>query len=313
MNSNARLNSNSASASTVNGTNEREKKVFGDMGMGMSELERGEAHALAPWLCASANDVAAVDFELPIAGSKTADCGGLFEVYRSAAQKSDNAQGVQDTPEARVFNMLWALTSMHFKPNEPNDPFGPMMSLADGRRSAIPTDFRGEPLEVVAWMAERATNLVCVLGSATCAGCLIQNVLRLQYLQFLHMSKWSDWWTKNCSPVGRAIRFLADLLGRRGDGRAALSTLGAIIGSRSRMRKLVAHSRSIVRRSTCSTFTPNLTQSSASTKSSSLHFRTGPLEGRNLSRRLPIFSTATGSTYLNCARLGSKGMSHPRI
>ena len=104
--------------------------------------------------------MAAVDFELPIAGLKTADCMGLHEPYRAAAQKSDDAQGVLDTPETRVFNMLWALTSMHFKPNEPNEPFEPMMRLADGRRSAIPTDFRGAPLEVVAWMAERATNPV---------------------------------------------------------------------------------------------------------------------------------------------------------
>jgi len=113
--------------------------------------------------------VAAVDFELPIAGLKTADCRGLHEEYRAAAQKNETAEGVPDTPEARVFNMLWALTSMHFKPNEPNGPFGPMMALADGRRTAIPTDFRGKPLEAVAWMAERATNLV--LRARLCDTC----------------------------------------------------------------------------------------------------------------------------------------------
>jgi hypothetical protein len=126
----------------------------------MSEPERGEEHQRAPWLRASLNDVAAVDFELPIAGLKTADCGSIYDKYREVADKGNNAQGELVTPEARVFNMLWAITSMHFKPNEPNEPFGPMMSFADGRRSAVPTDFRGEPLEVVAWMAERATNLV---------------------------------------------------------------------------------------------------------------------------------------------------------
>jgi hypothetical protein len=126
----------------------------------MSEPERGEEHTISPWRCASLSDVAVVDFELPIAGLETAECGGMHDKYRAAAETSNNAQGVLDTPEARVFNMLWAIAAMHFKPDEPNDPFGPMIRFADGRRSAIPTDFRGEPLEVVAWMVERATNPV---------------------------------------------------------------------------------------------------------------------------------------------------------
>jgi hypothetical protein len=135
----------------------------------MSEPERSEERKPEPWQRASLNDLSAIDFELPITGLKTADCMGLHEPYRAAAQKSDDAQGVLDTPETRVFNMLWALTSMYFKPNEPNEPFGPMMRLADGRRTAIPTDFRGEPLEVVARMAERATNLV--LRARLCDTC----------------------------------------------------------------------------------------------------------------------------------------------
>jgi hypothetical protein len=135
----------------------------------MSEPERSEERKPEPWQRASLNDLSAVDFELPITGLKTADCGGLFEAYRVAVQKGETSEGVLDTPETRVFNMLWALTSMHFKPNEPNEPFGPMMRLADGRRTAIPTDFRGEPLEVVARMAERATNLV--LRARLCDTC----------------------------------------------------------------------------------------------------------------------------------------------
>ena len=63
-------------------------------------------------------------------------CGRVRICMTGGAETSDNAEGVLDTPEAnRVFNMLWAIT-------------------------AIPTDFRGELLEVVAWMAERATNPV---------------------------------------------------------------------------------------------------------------------------------------------------------
>ncbi len=135
----------------------------------MTELEAFQERKLELWQRASLDDVTLVDFELPNAGSKTADCAYLCEAYRAAAQKSDVAQGAPDSPDTRIFNMLWALTSMHFKPNEPNSPFGPMMALSDGSRSAIPTDFRGEPLEVVAWMAERAINPI--LRARLCDTC----------------------------------------------------------------------------------------------------------------------------------------------
>jgi hypothetical protein len=49
---------------------------------------------------------------------------------------------------------------MHFKPGQKNEPFGPMVTFADGRRSAIPEDFRGARVDVLAYMAERATNRV---------------------------------------------------------------------------------------------------------------------------------------------------------
>jgi len=48
---------------------------------------------------------------------------------------------------------------MHFKPQQRNEPFGPMVVFADGRRSAIPSDFRGH-VDLLAAMAERATNPV---------------------------------------------------------------------------------------------------------------------------------------------------------
>jgi hypothetical protein len=52
--------------------------------------------------------------------------------------------------------MLAAVIGMHFKPEDRNAPYGPMMVMADGSRTAIPEDFRGEPVAVLAHMAERA-------------------------------------------------------------------------------------------------------------------------------------------------------------
>ncbi|AIB19489.1 Hypothetical protein BSSP2_II0798 [Brucella suis bv. 2] len=48
--------------------------------------------------------------------------------------------------------MLSAGTDLHFKPNDRNAPFGAMMIMGD-RRSAIPEDFRGIPVSVLAYAA----------------------------------------------------------------------------------------------------------------------------------------------------------------
>ncbi len=55
--------------------------------------------------------------------------------------------------------MLWGVTGMHFKPADTNEPFGPMVVLAGGGRSAIAADFRGHA-DVLQAMARAATNVV---------------------------------------------------------------------------------------------------------------------------------------------------------
>jgi hypothetical protein len=49
---------------------------------------------------------------------------------------------------------------MLFKPQDRNEPFGAMAMWADGRRTAIPSDFRGAPVSVLATLAERARHPV---------------------------------------------------------------------------------------------------------------------------------------------------------
>jgi hypothetical protein len=46
---------------------------------------------------------------------------------------------------------------MHLKAREREEPFGPLMSSCD-RRTAIPADFRGEPVKLLADMAARSVN-----------------------------------------------------------------------------------------------------------------------------------------------------------
>jgi hypothetical protein len=102
-----------------------------------SEPKEPELPADIPWLRATANDFLEFDFESPIIESKTADSSELAELLRQAMQAN-----AEDSAAGRVFSMLSAVAGMYFKPEDRNDPFGPMFQAPDGR-SAIPADFRG--------------------------------------------------------------------------------------------------------------------------------------------------------------------------
>lgn len=114
----------------------------------------------APWLRATQADLKNLDFEAPIAGSTTADTNELSNLFGAATQPADKTDQPEDTPATRVYIMLSAITSMHFKPENRHEPFGPMASFPDGRRTAIPADFRGVHIDVLAEMAKRTKNTV---------------------------------------------------------------------------------------------------------------------------------------------------------
>ncbi|MEO6843150.1 MAG: hypothetical protein ABI192_20590 [Bradyrhizobium sp.] len=119
----------------------------------------GEPEGPPVWLRASLADLVDLDFETPIIGSQSADSNELGQQFRAAIE---NIAGEESpaTPAARVFSMLTAVMGMFLKAQETNEPFGPMVAWADGRRSATPADFRGEPAEALAAMAERAKHPV---------------------------------------------------------------------------------------------------------------------------------------------------------
>lgn len=129
-----------------------------------SEIEREAESEVAAaeipfWLQATVDDIRELDFEGPIADSTSADCSDLSSPYREAAKLREKLGDQAAASAARVFAMLSAVSDFHFKPNDRNAPFSAMMVM-EGRRSAIPEDFRGGPIVTLAEAAERSSNPV---------------------------------------------------------------------------------------------------------------------------------------------------------
>ncbi|TBF14715.1 DUF7380 domain-containing protein [Rhizobium ruizarguesonis] len=93
------------------------------------------------------------DFEQILNGTESADCREYQDLF-------SNAQGVAaengNENAVTLYSALGALCGFHFRPDDVNDPYGPMVQM-DGKRSPIPADFR-PVADVVASMAETATN-----------------------------------------------------------------------------------------------------------------------------------------------------------
>ena len=127
----------------------------------MSETPPGAAEPqVSTWIRVMLADVEGLDFEQVIAGSTAADSQELGDLYRAASAAAGASEGGTNNPSrVRVWDFLLGVTGMHFKPEDTNEPFGPMLVMADGRRSAVPSDFRGHG-DVLQFMAGAATNVV---------------------------------------------------------------------------------------------------------------------------------------------------------
>jgi hypothetical protein len=136
-------------------TNETEKKL---------EL-------IAPWLLATADDFRDFDFEGPIADSTSADCQELSDQFQAAVLAAEQGKQDPETREGRAYTLLSAITGMYFKPEDRKEPFGPMLTLTDGRRSAIPGDFQAHHLAILTDLAERAQHPV--LRARLCDVCWV--------------------------------------------------------------------------------------------------------------------------------------------
>src|SRR4051794_20190205 len=87
------------------------------------------------WLQATLDDLNAVDLDAPIMGATTAECRELSDQFEAEVTRLQ--QGAElETAQTRVYRMIGAVAGMYFRPEQRNEPFGPMMTLADGRRTA---------------------------------------------------------------------------------------------------------------------------------------------------------------------------------
>jgi hypothetical protein len=90
------------------------------------------------WLAATEEDFEKVDLNEPVRGSNPSDWHSISSKYQAA---SDEAEKIGNDAASRVYAMICAICGFHFKPNDENEPFGPVMRTSEGR-TPIPDDYR---------------------------------------------------------------------------------------------------------------------------------------------------------------------------
>lgn len=117
----------------------------------MENLEIPEEEPVAGprWLGITAVDLEHVEVDRPVSELRSSDCSDLRDSFSRA---SEECKAAGDQSGFRVFALLADIAGLHFRPDNTNSPFGPMFVMND-RRSAIPEDFRGDPVEVIASLA----------------------------------------------------------------------------------------------------------------------------------------------------------------
>lgn len=122
----------------------------------MADAQNHQQHvSIAPWLVATVADLGNFDFEGPISGATSAASNELCSRYIQAANTAP-----PESSESRLFATLSAVTGMYLKARERDEPFGAAAAFADGRRSAIPADFREAHIDLLEVMAIKSTNSV---------------------------------------------------------------------------------------------------------------------------------------------------------
>ncbi len=122
--------------------------------MSIDEEKQTEDFGPPRWLQATAEEFAAVDVNAPLALEISVDTRELSRIFNAAMNAAEEEQ---KESAARVYAMLGAVCSFHFRPDYRDDPFGPMMQFGD-RRTAVPNDFKGAPVEMLAGSTTRFSN-----------------------------------------------------------------------------------------------------------------------------------------------------------
>lgn len=113
----------------------------------------------AKWLQATLDDLAASDINEPIAVLRSAHTHEYSSAYSKLAGVLTESHEPAAQSQRRVFQMLGAVLEMYQRLDQKNRPFGAQYESAT-RRSALPEDFTGEPLNVLAAGSEKVRNPV---------------------------------------------------------------------------------------------------------------------------------------------------------
>jgi hypothetical protein len=111
-----------------------------------------ELVSLPPWHDLSLDDLRSFRPDLPLASDASADCQRMSHLYRAAADAEAETEAVRKT-----YALIADALGMHFSPESRHEPFGPMLVLPGGRRSAFPSDF-SICIDVLQGIAVNAAN-----------------------------------------------------------------------------------------------------------------------------------------------------------
>lgn len=99
-------------------------------------------------------DFLAAEFETPIAEIEEVGFHKLQGAFNEAAKKAEQSG---DHKRATVYALLSTICSFHYRPEDRANPYGPQWVMND-RRSAQPSDFRGQQSSVFAQLAPLVKN-----------------------------------------------------------------------------------------------------------------------------------------------------------
>jgi hypothetical protein len=100
-------------------------------------------------------DLEAVDFEAPIRSLNIADAHEFYSVYEQAFAVAHEAK---DEAAQIVYRLFGQLCSMVMRPSDPGNIWGPLFTMANGTRTAIPEDFRSEQTALLAAVIGRIAS-----------------------------------------------------------------------------------------------------------------------------------------------------------
>lgn len=124
-----------------------------DLAVDDSELEREQPPRPGD---VSKEDLDAVPFEDAVSDLESVECHDLASRFRARLSAATDAQ---NEIERRVYFALSNICDLHFKPEERGEPYGPMLVLSDGSRSAIPEDYFGAQSEAFLGVLPRLKNV----------------------------------------------------------------------------------------------------------------------------------------------------------